>query len=91
MGKILLEYEIRPEDPGVDMDKVLQEILSKVSSLKNIEVKNYSVEPFVFGMKMIKIEFVVPEEDEDAQDFLESQIKGVKGVGEIELVYFTRL
>jgi translation elongation factor aEF-1 beta len=90
MGKVLLEYEIQPEDPEVKPEELLEKIKEKFKDAKDIEIKNYKIEPFAFGLSILVIDFIVPEQ-EGVEDFIESQLESVPGVGEISLRYFTRL
>jgi len=90
MGKVLLEYEIQPEDPEVNVEELMEKIKEKFKDAKDIEIASSKVEPFAFGLSILVVDFVVPEQ-EGVEDFVESLLQDIPGVGEISLRYFTRL
>ncbi len=77
MGKVAIELKVLPENPEIDVEKIADEIKSK------IEVKDVKIEPFVFGMKMIKV--LVIGDDSEGTDKIENAISEIDGVGEVEV------
>ncbi len=77
MGKVAVELKVLPEGPEVDVEMIANEIKNK------IEAKEVKIEPFVFGMKMIKVLTIV--DDSEGTDNIEKSISEIKGVGEVEV------
>lgn len=75
MGMVALELKIMPETPDVDLEKIKAEIS------KRIKIQDSKIEPIAFGLKSLKILVVVP--DKETGD-IESKIKEVKGVSDVE-------
>jgi len=83
MGDVFIIYRILPESPEVDIDKLIDEI--KTSNFgDNIEVKDIVTEPLAFGLNVIKIGILAPDE-EGITDKIEEVLKKIEGVGEIEI------
>lgn len=76
MGKVAVSLKIMPESPETDLEKVKAEIAKKV------EVKDAKIEPLAFGLKALKILIIVPD---SSMEGIESQIKSVKGISEVEV------
>ena len=82
MGKVAVSLKIMPESPETDLEKVKEEIASK------IEVRDAKMEPLAFGLNALKILVVVPD---SSMEGLESDLKGIKGISEIEVESSTLL
>ncbi|MGQ4891001.1 MAG: elongation factor 1-beta [Candidatus Njordarchaeia archaeon] len=79
--------DIIPEDPDRDIDEVMNEVKNKLPP--NCEIKDTKVEPYVYGLKKIKVMVIVPEE-EGLADKIESAISSIEGV-DAEIVNITRI
>ena len=75
MGNVAVELKIMPESIETDIIKIKEEISKKM------KIQDSKIEPVAFGLKALKILVIVPDnENED----LESKIKSIKGVSEVE-------
>jgi elongation factor 1-beta len=75
MGNVAVALRIMPESLETDLEKVKAEISKK------IKLQDSKIEPIAFGLKALKILVIVP--DKETGD-LESKIKSVKGVSDVE-------
>jgi len=75
MGNVAVALKIMPESPETDLEKIKAEISKK------IKVQDAKIEPIAFGLKMLRILVIVP--DKETGD-LESKLKSIKGVSDIE-------
>lgn len=89
MGQVLLKYRITPEDAETDM-KALEEGVRKALPARVGKVSKAEVQPFVFGMKVLVVSFVV-EDEEGNNDKVEQLIAAVPGVQGADLLDMGRL
>ncbi len=77
MGKVAMNIKVMPENPEVNVEKIGEEIRQK------LEVKDLKIEPIAFGLKALKVLVIV--EDSEGSEKVENAIKGIDGVGEVEV------
>ena len=87
MARLVARIRIMPADAESNLDSVLQSI--KKSMPQGMEMKGHAIEPIAFGLKAIIGDFLL-EDAEGQMDKLEESIKGVEGVGEIEVTNISR-
>ncbi|HEX2557772.1 MAG TPA: elongation factor 1-beta [Nitrososphaera sp.] len=87
MARLVARIRIMPADADSNLDNVLQSI--KKSMPQGMEMKGHAIEPIAFGLKAIIGDFLL-EDAEGQMDKLEESIKGVEGVGEIEVTNISR-
>jgi elongation factor 1-beta len=81
MGDVILVYKILPAEPG--------KFDGLKAGLEKLNPKRLEEEPIGFGLKALKFTTMVPDEG-GKQEELEEKIRSIDGVGEIELVHFSR-
>ena len=87
MARLVARIRIMPADADSNLDNVLQSI--KRTMPQGMEMKGHAIEPIAFGLKAIIGDFLL-EDAEGQMDKLEESIKGVEGVGEIEVTNISR-
>jgi elongation factor 1-beta len=87
MARLVVRIRIMPADAETNLDSVVQSI--KTSMPEGMEMKGHAMEPIAFGLKAIVGDFLL-EDAEGQMDRLEETIKGVAGVGEIDVMNISR-
>jgi len=83
MGKVIVTFRIMPK--GIEVD--LEELEERVR--KEIGPERMEREPIAFGLVAIKATKLVEEESGELERE-ENKIRGIEGVGEVEIVEITR-
>ncbi len=81
MGDVILVYKVLPSDPA-RFGQVKAE-------LEKLDPQRIEEEPIGFGVTALKFTAMVPDEG-GKQEELENRINAIDGVGEIELLKFSR-
>ncbi len=81
MGDVIVTYRIMPEDP-----KELENIRKELEKLKPQKLEE---EPIAFGLSAFKFIKIIPDAEGEI-DKLEKELKGIKGVQDIENIGVTR-
>ncbi|MBR4504240.1 MAG: translation elongation factor EF-1beta [Candidatus Methanomethylophilaceae archaeon] len=89
MGELFAKYEIMPENPDVDMKKVLEKLPSVLPA--GVKLQKTGLEEAFFGMMKLTAEFIIDDSDEGVGGKLEAAISEMEGVGEISCVDSTVL
>ncbi len=87
MAENALLIEIIPDDPGVNLDEILKKIQDTLPA--DVTLKDYKVEPFVFGLNKLKIMLIIPEK-EGLTTEIEETINSIPGIS-AEILSITRL
>ena len=85
MATVGVIIQVVPGSPDADFDKISEEcskLIKAYAETKRVDVK---IEPIAFGLKAIKLLFLMEEEKGDTEP-LEEQIKKVKGVQNAETI-----
>jgi elongation factor 1-beta len=88
MGKVVASIKILPSDAETDLNTVKQALASSIPS--EVEIHKFEEEPIAFGLKALIVHLVLPEDKAGKMDEVEAAIKGVKGVGGIEILMVRR-
>lgn len=88
MGKAIVTYKIMPKDAEVDMEKVQSDVLAILSKHTQGETRQ-ELEPLAFGLKALKLTFVI-DEDEGDLDALEEEVSALETVGGVDVVDMRR-
>lgn len=83
MAKVIVTLKIMPESPETDL-AALQEKAEKEITGFDGTVGKVEIEPIAFGLKALKILFIM-EESKGATDPLEEQISAIDGVRSVEV------
>ncbi len=82
MGKVAASFKIMPESEESNLEATVKELQSNIKG--DFYIGSINVEELAFGIKAIKL-VVVMDDKEGLIDKLETIIRGVKGVGEIDV------
>ena len=85
MATVVITLKIMPEKPDVDYDNIEKEAKIKILAFSDNEEMKSEQEPIAFGLKALKIIFVM-DESKGSTDNLEEQIKTIPGVNSVETV-----
>ena len=78
MAKVVVTIEIMPADPGVNLEKLQKEAEQKIKEFGG-DVGKVEVQPVAFGLKLIKIMFIM-DESKGSTDPLENKIGELQGI-----------
>ena len=84
MADVVITLKIMPDSPDVDLKKVEKESVELIKKFTGLENYKTEIEPVAFGLKALKIMFVM-NEDKGSTDDLEEDIKKVVGVNSVEV------
>ncbi len=83
MGKVLLTFKVMPASANIPIEKIESEIKSKISA------DRMSREPIAFGLVAVIVSTLV-EDAEGQVEKVESALRSIDGVGEVEVTEITR-
>ena len=85
MAKVVVTLKIMPENPEVDLAAIEKEAKAKIIDFSQNEEMKIEQEPIAFGLKALKIIFVM-DESKGSTETLEQDIKTISGVNSVEVV-----
>jgi translation elongation factor aEF-1 beta len=80
--------KIFPEDITVDLNQLREQI--KKNLPKDVSVRKFAEEPIAFGLIALIAHVLMPEEKSGELEKVESAIKNIKGVSNIETFMMQR-
>ncbi len=83
MARVAVVVKVLPNDINLDLNELLERI--KQALPEDYEIMGSGEEPIAFGLKALKIIVAIPEETEGGTEDLESKLKSVEGVEEVEV------
>ena len=85
MANVIITLKIMPESPETDLDQLAEEAKSYISSFAGAGDMRMEQEPVAFGLKALKLTFVM-DESKGSTEELENQISKIGGVNSVEVV-----
>ncbi|MBN2368386.1 elongation factor 1-beta [Candidatus Woesearchaeota archaeon] len=84
MADVVITMKIMPDSPDVDLGKLEGSALEKIKAFTGFDNHKTEQEPVAFGLKALKIMFVM-DEAKGATDPLEEDIGSIEGVNSVEV------
>ena len=85
MANAIVTIKLMPESPDVDLDQVKTETLKLIAAFAGEGETRDEIEPIAFGLKALKITFVM-DESLGSPDSLEEKVLAVPGVNSFEVI-----
>jgi len=85
MANAIITIKIMPESPDIDLNNISAEIEAKIDSFAGEGDRKKEIEPIAFGLKALKITFVM-DEKKGGTEPLENEISKIEGVQSVEVV-----
>ena len=83
MAQVIVTLKIMPETPDSDLAKIEEEAERQIKGFAGETEIKKEQEPVAFGLKAIKLTFVMDEAKGSTED-LEAQISNIEGVNSVE-------
>ncbi len=88
MANVLVSMKIFPEDITVDREQLKEEIKRRLP--QDASVRKFGEEPIAFGLVALIAHILVPEDKADELEKVETAIRSIKGVSNIETFMMQR-
>ncbi|MBI2134900.1 elongation factor 1-beta [Candidatus Woesearchaeota archaeon] len=85
MARVVATIKIMPESPDTDLSSIEEEAREKIRSFSGNDDMKSVQEPIAFGLKALKITFVM-DESQGSPDSLEEDLRSIEGVNSVETV-----
>lgn len=85
MALIVITLKIMPKSPETDLNNIESQAKTKIIDFSETKELKTEQEPVAFGLKAIKIIFVM-DESKGSTDSLEENIKNIDGVNSVEVI-----
>jgi len=89
VARIVARFRVFPESIEVDLGELRNRI--ETSLPEGSRVEGSGEEPIAFGLKALIIGISMPEDVEGMMDKVEEALRGVEGVGEVQILAVTRV
>ena len=83
-----LQFKIMPEGIDIDLEKLKEEVKTKVESFESGVFNESKEEPIAFGLKALIVTIALSEDEES--DAVEKAIAEIEGVSSVELIDYRR-
>ena len=84
MANVIITLKIMPTSPEVDLSALLEKVKAEITTYSGEEQFKTEEEPVAFGLKALKIIFVMDESRGDTEP-LEKKIAELEGVNSVEV------
>lgn len=88
MARLLLVYKVLVSDPGADLDALASSIKDALPG--GVEARAHSKVPLAFGIHYLRLELVMDDAG-GLLEKLESSVRAVPGVSELEIMQQSRM
>ncbi|MFP3189885.1 MAG: elongation factor 1-beta [Thermoproteota archaeon] len=90
MGKVLVVTKVLPTSIDVDLNLLYEEIKRRLP--ENIELRGSRIEDIAYGLKALKLHFVIPDNLEGGTTKIEEFLSSIEGVehAEVEFISLVR-
>ena len=85
MARVVVTLKIMPESPETDLSGIEKQAKAKIADFSQNNETKIEQEPIAFGLKALKITFVM-DESKGSTDALEENIKRIEGVNSVEAI-----
>jgi len=85
LANAVVTMKIMPESPDTDLERIKTAALAEIESFAGKGDTKVEVEPIAFGLKALKIIFIM-DENLGSPDQLEPKIMGIDGVNSFEII-----
>lgn len=85
MAKAVVTVKIMPESPTVDLSKIEKEAKKEIADFAGKGETKTEIEPIAFGLKALKIIFVM-DENKGSPDPVAENIARIEGVNSAEII-----
>ena len=85
MAQVVVTIKIMPISPETDLDNIESQAKTKIIDFSQTKEIKTEQEPIAFGLKAVKIIFVM-DENKGSTDSLEENIKKIDGVNSVEVI-----
>ena len=85
MAMAVVTIKIMPESPDEDLSRIEEEAKQAIAAFAGAGETRTAIEPIAFGLKAVKITFVM-DEKQGSPDVLEASIVEIPGVNSFEVI-----
>ncbi len=85
MANAIVTLNIMPENPEVNLDDVKEKVKKEITEFAGEGEMREEIEPVAFGLKALKITFVM-DESKGSPEPVEEAIEKIDGVNSVEVV-----
>ncbi len=89
MGKVMVSFKIFPTDIESDMSQLQDKIRKSLEG--SASVYKFEEEPVAFGLVALVAHIIMPEDVEGRMDEVESRLKSLEGISEVQVLVSRRV
>ncbi|MCD6369469.1 MAG: elongation factor 1-beta [Thermoproteales archaeon] len=89
MAKVMVLARIFPAEATIDPSSLLEGI--KKTLPPEIKINDYAEEPIAFGLKALKVQFLMPEDYEGGTTIIEDLVSKVNEISQVEILMVSRI
>jgi translation elongation factor aEF-1 beta len=89
MAKVLVSLKIFPSDINVDREKLKKSITENLPKFASIH--SFEEEPIAFGLVALRTHILIPEEKAGGIDEVETILKNLESISDIQTIMVRRL